>query len=348
MLVGIGIGTAMAKNGVAAQAFTHILYKALLLMAAGAVLQATGRRSLADVGGLARSMPWTALLAVVGVLSMAAPLTLGFVSKSMIAQAAGDQHRIGLWLALAAASAGVFVAVGLRFVWFTFFGPDSGLRPADPPIHMRLAMLMLALLCVGLGVWYEPLYRMLRFRSTTRPTPGTHVVAQLQLLLGAALVFSCCVAFLAPARTITLDVDWLYRRALRDWARRSPGSGTRLRTRGTRPWRTCWIGAATGVRRMHGPEGLLARTWSVRSMGLWMLAMLLGPAADRLRGLRAAPSWCARHRNAGARARTLRGPWGHPRRPQSPALRVVNVAPGARGTIASWRMWQLRHLTKSE
>jgi hypothetical protein len=34
--------------------------------------------------------------------------------------------------------------------------------------------------------------------------------------------------------------------------------------------------AATGVRRMHGPEGLLARTWSVRSMGLWMLVMLLG------------------------------------------------------------------------
>ncbi len=71
----------------------------------------------------------------------------------MIAQAAGDLHRIGLWLALAAASAGVFVAVGLRFVWFTFFGSDSGFRPADPPAHMRLAMLLLALLCVGLGVW---------------------------------------------------------------------------------------------------------------------------------------------------------------------------------------------------
>jgi len=276
MLVGIGIGTAMAKNGVAAQAFTHILYKALLLMAAGAVLQATGRRSIAEVGGLARSMPWTALLAVVGVLSMAAPLTLGFVSKSMIAQAAGDLHRIGVWLALAVASAGVFVAVGLRFVWFTFFGPDSGLRPPDPPLHMRLAMLLLALLCIGLGVWYEPLYRLLPFPVDYAPYTGTHVVAQLQLLLGAALVFFVLRRFLAPARTITLDVDWLYRRAL-------PRLGVALSGiwyAAAYAWHSAMAHvldrAATGVRRMHGPEGLLARTWSVRSMGLWMLVMLLG------------------------------------------------------------------------
>ena len=38
MVAGIGIGTEMALNGAAAHAFTHILYKALLLMSAGAVL----------------------------------------------------------------------------------------------------------------------------------------------------------------------------------------------------------------------------------------------------------------------------------------------------------------------
>ena len=269
-------GTAMAKNGVAAQAFTHILYKALLLMAAGAVLQATGRRSLAEVGGLARSMPWTALLAVVGVLSMAAPLTLGFVSKSMIAQAAGDLHRIGLWLALAAASAGVFVAVGLRFAWFTFFGPDSGLRPADPPLHMRLAMLLLASLCVGLGVWYEPLYRLLPFPVDYAPYTGSHVVAQLQLLLGAALVFFALRRSLAPARSITLDVDWLYRRALPRVGRALSGAWYAAAYAWHSAMAQLLDRAAAGVRRMHGPEGLLARTWSVRSMGLWMLVMLLG------------------------------------------------------------------------
>ena len=38
MVAGIGIGTEMALNGAAAHAFTHIIYKALLLMSAGSVL----------------------------------------------------------------------------------------------------------------------------------------------------------------------------------------------------------------------------------------------------------------------------------------------------------------------
>ena len=43
MIAGIGIGTEMALNGAAAHAFTHIIYKALLLMSAGSVLMMTGR-----------------------------------------------------------------------------------------------------------------------------------------------------------------------------------------------------------------------------------------------------------------------------------------------------------------
>ncbi|MGZ8231600.1 MAG: hypothetical protein ACXWUS_18370, partial [Burkholderiales bacterium] len=30
------------------------------------------------------------------------------------------------------------------------------------------------------------------------------------------------------------------------------------------------------IERLHGPQGILARTWPVRSIGMWMLAMLLG------------------------------------------------------------------------
>ena len=59
MIVGIGIGTEMSLNGAAAHAFTHILYKALLLMSAGAVLYETGRRKCTDLGGLFRTMPVT-------------------------------------------------------------------------------------------------------------------------------------------------------------------------------------------------------------------------------------------------------------------------------------------------
>ena len=60
MVCGIGIGTEMALNGTAAHAFTHIIYKALLLMSAGSVLYMTGKRKCSELGGLIQSMPLTA------------------------------------------------------------------------------------------------------------------------------------------------------------------------------------------------------------------------------------------------------------------------------------------------
>ena len=68
MITGIGIGTEMALNGAAAHAFTHIIYKALLLMSAGSVLYATGKRSV--LIGLFRTMPLTMVCGTIGALSI--------------------------------------------------------------------------------------------------------------------------------------------------------------------------------------------------------------------------------------------------------------------------------------
>ena len=93
MVCGVGIGTEMALNGAAAHAFAHIIYKALLLMSAGAVLYMTGKRKCTDLGGLFQSMPVTTVCGIVGALAISSfPWTSGFVSKSMISQAAGDEH----------------------------------------------------------------------------------------------------------------------------------------------------------------------------------------------------------------------------------------------------------------
>ncbi len=61
MVVAVGIGTPLALGAAAAHAFVHILYKSLLMMAAGAVLRATGTARLTALGGLARAMPATTL-----------------------------------------------------------------------------------------------------------------------------------------------------------------------------------------------------------------------------------------------------------------------------------------------
>ena len=275
MVTGIGIGTEMALNGAAAHAFTHIIYKGLLLMSAGSVLHMTGKSKCSDLGGLFQSMPYTAICGIIGALSISAfPLTSGFVSKSMISQAAVDQHLLAVWLLLAAASAGVFLHAGIKFPWFVFFQKDSGLRPPEPPLNMRLAMLLFSVLCIGLGIFYAPLYALLPYAAAYVPYDGPHVVGQLQLLLFSGLVFFLLLPMLRRTLTITLDVDWLYRRAgpaiakvcanvvargllaleaeARDW-------GARLQR-----WNLRW----------HGPEGPLARTLSTGAMALWISALL--------------------------------------------------------------------------
>ncbi|MDH3996811.1 MAG: proton-conducting transporter membrane subunit, partial [Desulfobulbaceae bacterium] len=70
MMVGIGIGTELSINGAAAHAFAHILYKSLLFMSMGAVIFRTGKINATDLGGLYKSMPWTALFCSIGAASI--------------------------------------------------------------------------------------------------------------------------------------------------------------------------------------------------------------------------------------------------------------------------------------
>ncbi len=212
MVVGVGIGSAIALNGAAAHAFTHIIYKALLLMSAGSVLFMTGRRKCTDLGGLYHSMRLTTVCAIIGALSISSfPLTSGFVSKPMISVGASEQ-MLWLWFALLAASAGVFLHAGVKFPWFVFFQSDSGLRPADPPPNMRLAMVVFSAVCLLLGVFPQILYLMLPWPASYTPYTLDHVITQLQLLLFSGAAFFVLLPMLKRSRTISLDFDWFYRR----------------------------------------------------------------------------------------------------------------------------------------
>jgi multicomponent Na+:H+ antiporter subunit D len=277
MVTGIGIGTEMALNGAAAHAFAHIIYKALLLMSAGAVLYMTGRRKCTDLGGLFQSMPLTAVCSIIGALSISAfPLTSGFISKSMINQAAADEGLIIVWFMLMAASAGVFLHAGIKFPWFVFFQKDSGLRPSDPPWNMRLAMILFAGLCIGLGVWPEYLYALLPYPVDYAPYTVPHVVNMLQLLLFSGLAFFLMLPLMKRTLTITLDFDWLYRRVMQGIVRGLLAAFGPI----DKTIRKAAIGSIQGliggIARTHGPGGLMARTWHTGDMVMWVLILLAG------------------------------------------------------------------------
>lgn len=216
MVVGIGIGTELAINGAVAHAFNDILFKGLLFMTMGAVLFRTGKIKATELGGLYKSMPWTCAFCIVGAASISAfPLFSGFVSKSMVMDAAAHGNLRLIWFVLLFASAGVFHHAGIKIPFFAFFSHDSGLRCQEAPRHMLLAMGLTAALCILIGSFPQYLYRLLPYATDYQPYTLSHVLAQTQLLFFSALAFTLLLLsgiYPAEIRSINLDVDWFYRK----------------------------------------------------------------------------------------------------------------------------------------
>jgi multicomponent Na+:H+ antiporter subunit D len=100
------------------------------------------------------------------------------------------------------------------------------------------------------------------------------VVFYLQLLLFSGLAFFLMLGWLKRTLTITLDVDWLYRRL-----------GVMLARNLDRWLETTWSGLAAlasgssrsivrAAQQQHGPDGILGRTWSTSAMALWTVIIL--------------------------------------------------------------------------
>jgi multicomponent Na+:H+ antiporter subunit D len=216
MVAGVGIGTDMSLNGSVSHAFAHILYKGLLFMGAGAVIEMTGRRKLTELGGLYRTMPITLVLYMIGGFAISAfPLFSGFVTKSMVVSGAAHDHKPLVALLLTLASAGTFLHTGLKLPYYMFFGKDSGIEAKEPPNNMLIAMGMAAFLCVGIGVLPGPLYQLLPYPVHFEPYTGDHVTSALGILMFTGLGFFMLLKKLDPEPTISVDTDVVYRKGSR-------------------------------------------------------------------------------------------------------------------------------------
>lgn len=216
MVAGIGIGTPLSINGAVSHVICHILYNALLVMSMGAVLYRTGKIHCTDLGGLCKSMPLTTAFCIVGAVSISGfPLFSGFVSKSMVLEAAGIGQMAMVWLLLMIAVIGDFQSVGIKVPYRAFFAHDAGLSPKEAPPHMLAAMGIAAFFCIAVGVYPSVLYAMLPYPVGFQPYTAAHVVTTCQLLLFGALAYLLFVRFglLTPElRATNLDADWFYRK----------------------------------------------------------------------------------------------------------------------------------------
>ena len=166
---------------------------------------------------------------MVGAASISAfPLFSGFVSKSMVMQAAANEGHLVVWLLLLFASAGVFHHAGIKIPFFAFFAHDAGIRCREAPRNMLLAMGIGAALCIGIGSFPHYLYSLLPYPVDYEPYDATHIVLQLQLLFFSALAFVALKLtgiYPPELRSANIDVDWTYRKLL-------PGCGAIVRTGG--------------------------------------------------------------------------------------------------------------------
>jgi multicomponent Na+:H+ antiporter subunit D len=206
----------MGLNGATAHAFTHVLYKGLLFMGAGVVLHATGRSKLSELGGLARYMPWTVALYMIGAFSISGfPLWSGFVSKDITVTAAELLSRENVVLLLQLASIGTFLHTGLKLPYFTWWGPARSYEPAPVPWNMMAAMVLAALLNTAIGLFPGTLYALLPFGMEYEPYTYGHVTKAAQLLAFTFLAFWMYRAKLGGEARMALDTDWVYRRPAR-------------------------------------------------------------------------------------------------------------------------------------
>ncbi|MGI2109194.1 Na(+)/H(+) antiporter subunit D [Shewanella frigidimarina] len=283
MVVAVGIGTEMALNGATAHAFAHIIYKALLFMSAGVVIYRTGKNKCMELGGLFRTMPLTCVCGIIGALAISGfPLTSGFTTKSMISQAAVDGDLVWVYMALTAASAGVFLHAGIKFPWFVFFQKDSGLRPKDAPWNMGLAMIIFASMCILLGVFPETLYALLPYPVDYQPYSIGKVLFYLQLLLFSGLAFFVLLPLMKRTMTISLDTDWLWRRAafslVKLIERALSSLGEMVTQQRNRLQKILQRMAVRYLGQPHTADsqerGVFARSWPVGTTVLWIAGLL--------------------------------------------------------------------------
>ncbi|HTO07526.1 MAG TPA: proton-conducting transporter membrane subunit [Myxococcota bacterium] len=156
---------ALALAGSLLHVANHALFKGLLFLGAGAVVQRTGTRSLDALGGIANAMPVTALLFLVGAVSIVGlPPLNGFVSEFLVYSGllrvaiAADG---GPWLLAALAAPALALVGGLALASFAkvvgsvFLGAPrhaSRVEGGDAPGPMLAPMAGLAATCAAIGI----------------------------------------------------------------------------------------------------------------------------------------------------------------------------------------------------
>jgi proton-translocating NADH-quinone oxidoreductase chain M len=168
ILFGIGSGSLLGITGGTLVYVTHGLGKAILFMMAGSIILQTGTRSMSKLGGLAGKMPYTAVIAMIGALTIIGiPPTSGFMSEWILFNGVlqtGVHDMNSFRVVLFAFGILTTVLSSAYILWMykrIFFGkiPQELAHVKDASRYVIVTMAVLAAITLIIGVYPEPLLK---------------------------------------------------------------------------------------------------------------------------------------------------------------------------------------------
>ncbi|MBC8521594.1 MAG: hypothetical protein H8D26_06355 [Methanomicrobia archaeon] len=173
VIEGLGLGTYLGIYGGLYHLVNHTIIKALLFLCAGALMYSAGSRKISELRLVAIKMPVTGFCFLVGALAIGGmPPFNGFMSKFTLFLAAADKGL--LWVAVIGIFTGLLTIACFAWTAYRIFwtkpqhasNPGTGVEtPAyeakEVPVSMWIGMVVLALLCIALGVYPRLIYPIL-------------------------------------------------------------------------------------------------------------------------------------------------------------------------------------------
>lgn len=168
LLFGIGSESVLGISGAIFMYVTHALGKGLLFMMAGSIILQTGTRNMDKLGGLGGKMPYTAVFAMIGGLTIiGVPITSGFMSEWVLFNGA-LQNAVVDWSTLKAVSFALAITTTILtsayILWMykrIFYGiaPETLKNVRDSSKYVLVTMGILASLTLILGLYPDLLYK---------------------------------------------------------------------------------------------------------------------------------------------------------------------------------------------
>jgi|AutmiccommuBRH23_1029490.scaffolds.fasta_scaffold00481_11 NADH-quinone oxidoreductase subunit L len=190
---------AVGAGGILASQFhlmSHSVFKALLFLAAGAVIHSVGTRDMREMGGLGKDLPFARMVFIIGSLALAGiPIFNGFWSKELILES-GLEHGNPIWIyVIMLIVTGLTALYTTRCVWLVFYSD----RKTELHIHpvgknMKIALIPLAFGAITTWLLIGPFSQLM---SSSLPIHNIEV-------LSLASLFEHVI--LAPATWITLAI----------------------------------------------------------------------------------------------------------------------------------------------